>query len=214
MAMFTLQWGHRLSAMETVIQSLVPVRAGWKPFNGATAFRRWKPRTPMALGVLPPSMGPPPFGEKPRTPMALSLGYSRLQWGHRLSAMETFGPCLCLRVSQPSMGPPPFGDGTFVGGSVLFAVHPSMGPPPFGDGNTDYLKSPPRCSMGPPPFGDGNVICSYLPPLLQWGHRLSAMETPPSRLRAPEASPHGPFNGATAFRRSKPVRSAGDQGLR
>ena len=60
----------------------------------------------------------------------------------------------------------------------------SMGPPPFGGGNHTARRYPPRvphASMGPPPFGGGNskyprtMIC---PTWLQWGHRLSAVETP------------------------------------
>ena len=59
-----------------------------------------------------------------------------------------------------------------------------MGPPPFGDG---YLFAEVLggrldvASMGPPPFGDGYVEESFEPVgrvfLLQWGHRLSAMDT-------------------------------------
>ena len=139
--------------------------AGFGPFNGATAFRRWKPlqiqrclvRLKPSMGpphfrrwkqlgesvpgiaVMGPSMGPPPFGDgnKPGT------GDSRysirtLQWGHRLSAMET-------RQKH---------------GSGHRGLRPSMGPPPFGDGN----KYDPLNSSSP--IYD-----------LQWGHRLSAMET-------------------------------------
>ena len=87
-----------------------------------------------------------------------------LQWGHRLSAMDT---------------------GTRLSG------HPdrngaSMGPPPFGDGNFGCAPQPvPHscASMGPPPFGDGNIALATTSRspcrLLQWGHRLSAMETVP-----------------------------------
>ena len=60
-----------------------------------------------------------------------------------------------------------------------------MGPPPFGDGNIADLPGLPfpetDPSMGPPPFGDGNEAYRYHLrsniPGLQWGHRLSAMET-------------------------------------
>ena len=60
-----------------------------------------------------------------------------------------------------------------------------MGPPPFGDGKLwAYLqalegKSP--ASMGPPPFGDGKIAKALgkgKDTVLQWGHRLSAMESP------------------------------------
>ena len=60
-----LQWGHRLSAMESRQTS---GRAHWRgsSFNGATAFRRWK--------------GLAGLGD--------TLYVNELQWGHRLSAME------------------------------------------------------------------------------------------------------------------------------
>ena len=109
----SLQWSHRLSAMETSrvstcttgrgVPSMEPppfgdgnLRSTPSPahstasFNGATAFRRWK-----------------------RTMMMKSIGGTlNLQWGHRLSAMETHHDDeVHRRHSQPSMGPPPFGDG-------------------------------------------------------------------------------------------------------
>ena len=71
-----------------------------------------------------------------------------------------------------------------------------MGPPPFGDGNLSWprfaLLIHPSASMGPPPFGDGNVHSSPATGVgmlvLQWGHRLSAMETTQAELDAHEAS--------------------------
>ena len=141
-----------------------PSAWGTPAFNGATAFRRWKPLGGgcLCLRVSQPSMGPPPFGD----------GNLR-------------GRVRPDRDVHPSMGPPPFGDGN---GDYL-ASHrrggnPSMGPPPFGDGNGD-LPQIAICiavpSMGPPPFGDGNwaVVTSAgsILATLQWGHRLSAMET-------------------------------------
>ena len=109
-----LQWGHRLSAMERSMVSLIPAQ-GLACFNGATAFRRWKVGS---VGVIHvevrlASMGPPPFGDgktrsgKPGSDLRLSL-----QWGHRLSAMESSGVGAAEHLSRPaSMGPPPFGDG-------------------------------------------------------------------------------------------------------
>ncbi len=108
-----LQWGHRLSAMESGSESRFSSGSGdasmgpppfgdgkiepWRTppsrlagFNGATAFRRWK-----ANLILEQS---------PRT--------YKLQWGHRLSAMERRS--LGHRPGHrhvASMGPPPFGDG-------------------------------------------------------------------------------------------------------
>ena len=91
-----------------------------------------------------------------------------------------------------------------------------MGPPPFGDGNkTDRPnRGQRRCpSMGPPPFGDGNTrnISRYMTAvtLLQWGHRLSAMET--IMLHWQHGSTTPPFNGATAFRRWKPEGRGGQR---
>ena len=62
------------------------------PFNGATAFRRWKPfpLSPVFRSLILASMGPPPFGDGNHFLISVSLatGFG-LQWGHRLSAMET-----------------------------------------------------------------------------------------------------------------------------
>ena len=119
-----LQWGHRLSAMETptptdgsrrhLVASMGPTAfRRWKRstgrvqrttsaarFNGATAFRRWKRPVTRC-----------PFAVHLRTTFAVYL--LPLQWGHRLSAMETSSPALpvCCLVAAPSIGSPPFGDG-------------------------------------------------------------------------------------------------------
>ena len=59
----------------------------------------------------------------------------------------------------------------------------SMGPPPFGGGNPEAPRMdhlPLVASMGPPPFGGGNYSARLPTPSvvpLQWGHRLSAVET-------------------------------------
>ena len=84
-----LQWGHRLSAMETHTRRASmgpppfasmgppPFGDGNQPvpnrrrvctcFNGATAFRRWKPWNSAILTARnltdSASMGPPPFGD-------------------------------------------------------------------------------------------------------------------------------------------------------
>ena len=68
-----------------------------------------------------------------------------------------------------------------------------MGPPPFGDGNIRFVctftTGRPHASMGPPPFGDGNSITLARQITgrmqLQWGHRLSAMETPAGQNASP-----------------------------
>ena len=133
-------------------------------FNGATAFRRWKRATTAT-----------------RRPSGLLL-----QWGHRLSAMETANP-------RPAWcGPRP----------------PSMGPPPFGDGNLDQLTPKERVGYylqwGHRLSAMETALWSVRPRTwlaLQWGHRLSAMETPAHR--PPRRPGRCPFNGATAFRRWK-----------
>ena len=187
---YSLQWGHRLSAMETR-HNPGGYRLRRLPFNGATAFQRWEPHR--VLGKIEhrraPSMGPPSFSDGnifSQGPGAVGFPVGgRLQWGHRLSAMETRrGPDDRGPGRHPSMGPPPFSDGNLAGDGISRRFHnPSMGPPPFSDGNelhlaAGHLRREP--SMGPPPFSDGNTRCPSLP----W-------PTWP------------PFNGATAFQRWK-----------
>ena len=189
-------------------------------------------------------MGPPPFGDGkwPKPPSTTSMA-TRLQWGHRLSAMERRARGgKNGRAKKASMGPPPFGDGKnrihedggaadgwLQWGHRLSAMErtfapaftgswkrsrrwlASMGPPPFGDGKSVLCPDAGLhaiASMGPPPFGDGKKssltsrACCFR--WLQWGHRLSAMESCPSPLRSQSAGPG--FNGATAFRRWKVER--------
>ena len=148
-----LQWGHRLSAMETW-----PVRAlrrwcRWC-FNGATAFRRWK-RGLCGLYRRVCSRTAPRFNGATafRRWKRFISGHIRarmlgLQWGHRLSAMET--------EEQ-------IADDAITGDA-------SMGPPPFGDGNSVTVPI--------------TVSAAYS---LQWGHRLSAMESHPYDLPARQA---------------------------
>ena len=183
----TLQWGHRLSAMETISSSRMspshPISLQW-------GHRLSAMETSLAVKIIRP--------------------VASLQWGHRLSAMDRRNDHRCrVRPNTASMGPPPFGDGNdgrqdqgkglhppsmgpppFSDGNLVLLLNldtlgvPSMGPSPFSDGN-DYLgelpvRSPPHPSMGPPPFSDGNLTI--------WALSLT-------RTR--------PFNGATAFQRWK-----------
>ena len=62
-----LQWGHRLSAVETANPQEI---ADWETRHA--------------------SMGPPPFGSG-NLAYDSNVGFmaARLQWGHRLSAVET-----------------------------------------------------------------------------------------------------------------------------
>ena len=207
-------WGHRLSAMETArrdnppchlwVPSMGPPPFGdgnfryrWQQglrrvtFNGATAFRRWK------LSIS----------------LAARIASRDLQWGHRLSAMETRPTGATRRLRLP----------TFNGATAFRRwKRPSYWPPPCRlptfNGATAFRRWKRARGLGRSTRGL----------ILQWGHRLSAMETfdiagskdcvagpsmgpPPfgdgnkrTRLRPPATSV-STFNGATAFRRWKPL---------
>ena len=120
--------------------------------------------------LVRPSMGPPPFGD-----------------GNRAIKSSLGDPFVYL---GPSMGPPPFGDGNLTCSSsagALRASHPSMGPPPFGDGNAVWLTA--MVQILSSPFNGATAFRRWKPCGkrlsrlrldildLQWGHRLSAMET-------------------------------------
>ena len=164
-----LQWGHRLSAMETSLRN---------PCCWQVAVLQWGHRL-SAMETAACSEA--------------SQCISKLQWGHRLSAMETVEiDRQAHDLAQASMGPPPFGDGNRqVRGLPEGAGKASMGPPPFGDGNRPGPRRPGRscgsfngatafrrwkpdiedaadhdhavASMGPPPFGDGNEVEGSIP---------------------------------------------------
>ena len=108
-----LQWGHRLSAMESMIANEIPT--GMNPLQWGhrlSAMERIRGHPGPAVHGLA-SMGPPPFGDgKLRRIMAQDAVRVLLQWGHRLSAMESGGRHGSPGVEDlASMGPPPFGDG-------------------------------------------------------------------------------------------------------
>ena len=70
---------------------------------------------------------------------------------------------------------------------ALFDLRPSMGPPPFGDGNGAtakgdvQIKSVLQWGHRLSAMETALFFCwSTVSLLLQWGHRLSAMETPPT----------------------------------
>ena len=183
-----LQWGHRLSAMESIhsggCRSRWPGSLQWGHRLSAMESGLRGPALP---SILIASMGPPPFGDgklAPALPPAapaprfngatafrrwkvavyvhIHRNVRELQWGHRLSAMER---------------------------------------PPISPTGRDRI----RASMGPPPFGDGKMHHVGRAALerhrLQWGHRLSAMERRLCGSSSPACLPS--FNGATAFRRWK-----------
>ena len=113
-----------------------------------------------------PSMGPPPFSDgNVADCIQAGLLPDGLQWGHRLSAMETLPPLRhCLSVDVPSMGPPPFSDGNWNATQAAISWTYSF------NGATAFQRWKP-----------GHVARHYRRRgCLQWGHRLSAMETWPT----------------------------------
>ncbi len=191
-----LQWGHRLSAMESWYRSYT--LPSWKKLQWGHRLSAMESSGNVRLVATAElaSMGPPPFGDgKDHAIASTTLTPIPLQWGHRLSAMERpSAPRAKASVLAASMGPPPFGDGKVGTQRGLQLTSPaSMGPPPFGDGKERKIAAavqPALASMGPPPFGDGKLpgwVTSWtLSAALQWGHRLSAME---SRLCCPRLVP-------------------------
>ena len=163
-----LQWGHRLSVVETWT-ARPESAARFSDFNGATAFRWWKPALQGEI-----------------------TAYAKfLQSGHRLSVVETY---LLRNIHSsryiPSMGPPPFGGGN-ADVPVRLNQHfppPSMGPPPFGGGNGIAMVrhiGRPRTSMGPPPFGGGNLT----PPVYHKSANLRFNEATAFRWWKPALAP-------------------------
>ncbi len=143
-----------------------PASMGPPPFGDGNEAGPRRPSWPDLA-----SMGPPPFGDgnlaTTLARLAMSASVPKLQWGHRLSAMET----AASKMRRAQM-----------------AVTASMGPPPFGDGNLINrcaLRSPSGCFNGatafrrwkPTSFWTGEVTKGPDSDMLQWGHRLSAMET-------------------------------------
>ena len=162
-------------------------------------------------GSWPPSMGPPPFGDGNSTGVTLlAARFRQLQWGHRLSAMET-----------PKPGPDASYEEMLQWGHRLSAMETFQTVADLDKQarlqwghrlsamETSTFKIVVGCvviaSMGPPPFGDGNTLLRWTKiwerTTLQWGHRLSAMETWLAEPRL-DLGDEG-FNGATAFRRWK-----------
>ena len=118
-------------------------------FNGATAFRRWKPLVRCPVWQLPvrASMGPPPFGDGDSDPKTGATVEVKLQWGLSLSAMDT-GPTGDSRdgASDASMGPPPKGGGYLDSpGPAEEGTPASMGPPPKGGGYSGSSSEHHQC---------------------------------------------------------------------
>ena len=117
-----------------------PASGTWRGrFNGATAFRRWKRPTKRVMNTDFPLLqwGHRLSAMETGPVPSLLTARTRLQWGHRLSAMETTDPNpRCWRCDKLQWG------------HRLSAMETPGHPRPGG------------CQLG-----------------LQWGHRLSAMET-------------------------------------
>ena len=157
-----LQWGHRLSAMETSVIGLPYHRHG-QGFNGATAFRRWKHKLAEAHALVAKaaSMGPPPFGDGnmlARRRHRWSCGFNGATAFRRWKLFDSVWGCL---REQSFNGATAFRRWKLqdLRRALPHHLHASMGPPPFGDGNycvEDVRQLLKVASMGPPPFGDGN----------------------------------------------------------
>ena len=206
-----LQWGHRLSAMESTT-NCTPTPTAWASFNGATAFRRWKATYGrvglrvrgrlqwghrlsameilgdrlMLLFAGDASMEPPPFGD----------GDAALSWRGMRSSRCFNGAIAFRRWRSMWTSRPTLQRRRGFNGAIAFRRWRSLG-------DRLMLLFAGDASMGPPPFGDGYAWHSEhgeaIIDLLQWGHRLSAMET--ARSVPSLATPCTSFNGATAFRR-------------
>ncbi len=163
-------------------------------FNGATAFRRWKPEYNLPSEAIISGLQ---WGHRLSTVETIKadshwLYQGTLQWGHRLSTVETSSSRATRGAGcTASMGPPPFDGGNqqtrtratprmncFNGATAFrrwklqgpIGLHgakgdASMGPPPFDGGNfcrRDCIVGQPDASMGPPPFDGGN-LCRWCP---------------------------------------------------
>ena len=186
----TLQWGHRLSPVETRILQYTPGPAP-QASMGPPAFAGGN-RQPLGvpnLAVLA-SMGPPAFAggnsQTPRIPVdteGASMGPPAFAGGNipprsvPPTQSERFNGATGFRRWKPVPAPDAGG----------LAERASMGPPAFAGGNPESAANSgyaPRASMGPPAFAGGNVIRTYL-----------------------AADQSRRFNGATGFRRWKPGAS-------
>ena len=162
-----------------------------RPFNGATAFRPWKPRiltVPLSQNLthLQWSHSLSAMETARDTSKEFSL-HSNLQWSHSLSAMETSRCRSPLRPAAPAFnGATAFRPWKLVDAEVLFVQQhlPSMEPQPFGHGNEPALW-PGLLQLRPfngatafrPWKRAERLFCVSLNNNLQWSHSLSAMET-------------------------------------
>ncbi len=124
-SLFMLQWGHRLTSVETIITAIVTTFSC--SFNGATDLHRWKPQLWLSQTELShtlqwghrltsvetykqlqekeeltkASMGPPTYiGGNYRLGQRAELSYPMLQWGHRLTSVETRIGTKCMNLKS------------------------------------------------------------------------------------------------------------------
>ena len=175
--------GKRSQGCQTVC------RGQWFGFNGATAFRRWKVAARLehpggGIADCQASMEPPPFGDGKLA--------NRTRGCRRSSGFAT-----AFRPGLSNGLPGQFG----FNGATAFRRWKAAS---SHDGRRYSLSC--QASMEPPPFGDGKPVSGgVISPalrhqLLQWSHRLSAMERDTTMTGV---SVVAPLQWATAFRRWK-----------
>ena len=190
----SLQWGHRLSAMEIGREYGAP------------------------SDVQAASMGPPPFGDgNSVSALERAVSSTVLQWGHRLSAMEIWGVTEMVdtirrlqwghRLSAMEIALAKRHEhrkhklqwGHRLSAMEIRGVHAP-------EHRADLA------SMGPPPFGDGNRAIGIHTATPATGFNgATAFRRWKFGLDEVGECWHGGFNGATAFRRWKSV-STGSPG--
>ena len=139
--------------------------SGWR-FNGAHRLSAVEPRSAQRpRGCSNASMGPPPFGSGNRQQENVNLRAPRFNGATAFRQWKPNAYRGWQGMGWPaSMGPPPFGSGNFYNlFSRMLQGPASMGPPPFGSGNLPHVQVR---------YWKGRFLCP-----LQWGHRLSAVET-------------------------------------
>ncbi len=182
-----LQWGHRLTSVET--REDCGFSAGKHRFNGATDLHRWK-RCWASDRILYELL---------------------LQWGHRLTSVETeYITYYHKRFDTASMGPP-----TYIGGNSMASIcHTNNGYLLQWGHRLTSVETALRSSGVKPclwmlqwghrltSVETGQSKHQHRPQKqLQWGHRLTSVETSPSSI----ANCHflRRFNGATDLHRWK-----------
>ena len=178
-----LQWGHGLSAVEMLLEVALlsqPLEAsmGPRPFSRGNPSCRWPGRAGRRCFNGATAFQPWKFTRDAANGDQINV----LQWGHGLSAVEIFATVLKHKaIPGASMGPRPFSRG-----NLSWAANRASRASGFNGATAFQPWKFPRWGW-----------LRSAPPMLQWGHGLSAVEMPlgSERRRAKSAC----FNGATAF---------------